>query len=374
MIESVRKNLPRFLALLISFLFLCSLLACGNSDEESDSDTDTFRLSSFTSSETSVTAGQSGILKVIVTDSSDNPISGITISFDFAVDQNKSGGTIETLNGGITDDSGQAYAIYTAGSDNPYEEVKDFIQVGFTKGSSTSLEIIEITRVAAEEPEIGSTLTLTPTPASVTPGNTSFLTAKVTNADSTSAQGIEVTFEIANNNSGAFLTAIVGGATGSTVTGTTDADGIARAIYTAGNNSPTESLQDSISASVTDGASNGTTITRLPEPTAGDKILTLEQIPATSATNRIGTANEQTVIVKATVTRDGSGIKDETLTFAIVSGEGTIDSTSETTGDNGEAYIVFTRPATVGVGDTAIKAEVSGGQAVTVIYWVTLPD
>ena len=82
----------------------------------------------------------------------------------------------------------------------------------------------------------------------------SVIVAHVNDADGPPRSGKSVTFAFVTNNSGATLTV---------VNGTTDADGKAIAIYTAGSNSPGLSIQDTVSASVI-GSADVQIITRLP--------------------------------------------------------------------------------------------------------------
>jgi hypothetical protein len=185
---------------------------------------------------------------------------------------------------------------------------------------------------------------------------------------------LTVTFTLVQNNSGAFLTNVDSSATGTTVTGVTDGSGEARAMYTAGNNSPGVSLQDSVSAAVS-GVSDVQFITRAPAPGPTSKVITLSQDPATSDSSRVQSPLTD-VIITAKATRGGAAVQGELVTFSIVSGGGSIDPVAavETDG-NGEAAATFTLPLTTGYGQTVVRAVMAGDGgsgdiiAYTIVYW-----
>lgn len=89
-------------------------------------------------------AGQKTIITATVSDGSNNSVSGATVIFDFITGGNNSGATLKTLAGGITDSDGKAYAIYTAGPNNPTIDVPDVItgSASFDVYSATSSVIV----------------------------------------------------------------------------------------------------------------------------------------------------------------------------------------------------------------------------------------
>lgn len=224
---------------------------------------------------------------------------------------------------------------------------------------------------AASGTTTGLKITVVPTPTSVAAGAISIIVAQVNNADDTAAPGVTVTFALPVNNSTANLKNLSGSAT-APVTGITDVSGTAMAIYTAGGASPGLPIDDSVSASVT-GATAAATITRLPESGTGNRIISFTEIPETLPAAPVSGL----VIMKVKVTADNltSPVVGVTVTFSILaSGLGTLSSTSAITDTNGEAYVIFTRPAT-GSGETVVRAQIpgtiNGGDAARIVYWTS---
>ncbi len=314
----------------------------------------------------SLAAVQNSILTATVRDGSGNPVSGQTVTFTLFI--NSSTASLTPSSGIVTTDaSGRAGLIYTAGSTNPTSSVQDTIRASVT--GSTGFVIITRTASGATPPP-GYRLTLTATPVSLAANANSVLVAKVIdNASGGDASGVTVTFAIppALNKSGAILTDI---------RATTDAQGYAIATYTAGNNTPSLSIQDVVTASVT-GSSGAEIITRLPTVGTGNRILSFTQDPVTLPIARAGV-----VIMKVKVTTDNlaSPVAGETVTFSIILGSGTIQNPSGVIGNprnvltdhNGEAYVIFTRTA-ASPGETVIRAQIpgtiNGGDAASIVYW-----
>ncbi|MGB5216968.1 MAG: Ig-like domain-containing protein [Smithella sp.] len=320
-----------------------------------------------TAGKNSLTAGETTIVTAKVTDGSSVPVKGQVVNFSFV--SNPSGGSLSTISG-TTDASGEAIAGYTAGSNTPTVAVQDIIQASVTGATGA----IILARPAGGASQTGLVLTLTPTATSVTPGNTSLLTARIVNGDNEAVSGLMVTFEFSVNNSTASLLSDSG--TGTTVTGTTDGAGKAIAVYTAGTVAPTEIRLDTIRASVT-GASDVVVITRAPNPGPENKVLTLTQNPATSPDARVVYNESSTVLITATVTRNGLAWPTEPITFSVVSGLGNIVSAASETDANGRAEATFELPiglTTPVLGTTVIAATIAGegGSPIIVhtpVYW-----
>jgi adhesin/invasin len=338
---------------------------------------------------TSLGAGVKSIVTATVTDGSGNPASGQTVTFQFLGGlPAPSDATLSVLNGGITDASGRAVAVYTAGANTPAASIQDTIQASVT--GSTDVAIITRTANTATPPS-GYRLTVTATPTDLSAGAMSVVAATVFNADGTAAVGVPVTFAFGTNNSGATLTTVG--------VGTTDVSGTAIATYTAGNNTPSLSIQDTVTASVT-GSANAAVITRLPTVGTGDRIISFTEDPETTVSGTPGPlpAASAVVIMKVKVTKDDlvSPVQGEAVTFSIINGNGTLTFTDPTsavvtsvssppvpailapvnpvvTDDNGEAYVVFTKPGAGSPSDTIIRAQIesttNGGDAVRIIYW-----
>ena len=310
---------------------------------------------------TSLAAGKNAIVTATVTDSSGNPASGQTVTFAFNPTPAPSGGSLTTLISGVTDASGRAVAIYKAGATNPTTSVQDTIQASVTGYTSGAIVMTQTASTAT--PPVGYRLTVTATPVSLAANAMSVIVAKViNNADGSDASGVAVTFAKLIDNSGATLTTV-----GS---GITDASGTAIATYTAGNNTPSLSIQDVVTASVT-GSAGAAIITRLPTLGTGNRIISFTEIPETLP----GTPVSGVVIMKVKVTTDNltSPVVGVTVTFTILAGgTGTLSSSTATTDTNGEAYVIFTRPAT-GSGETVVRAQIpgtiNGGDAARIVYW-----
>jgi len=234
MAKSTKRRFLLSLNLLICFALLCFITACGSGGDRGE---DVF-IFSFDASSTSLTAGQSSILTVKVVDSEDAPVSGETV--DFTITDNKSGATLTTLDGGITDAEGNVVAVYKAGTTNPMIDVEDIIQAS----TSDSNQVVIIMR---EKPS-GLNLTLASDIANnqISSGEHASMTATVLDNSGNPVVGITVTFNIITNNSDATIT---------TGTATTDATGDAIWVYTAGN---TVDVNDTISATVSGGGYDST--------------------------------------------------------------------------------------------------------------------
>jgi 5-hydroxyisourate hydrolase-like protein (transthyretin family) len=318
---------------------------------------------------TSLAAGQQTLITATVTNDLGNPASGATVVFTLGI--NNSGGTLTPVNGGITDASGRATATYTAGAVNPHYNETDYVYAG----CGFQFEHIEIIRTAEAAPvPTGYRMTVTATPVSLAADAISVIVANViNNATGTGASGVTVTFAKLIDNSGATLTTV-----GS---GITDASGTAIATYTAGNNTPSLSIQDVVTASVT-GSAGAVIITRLPSVGTGNRIISFTETPETNWETQRLPATSNFVIMKVTVTTDDNitPVEGETVTFSIIVGAGTITNPTGTVGspltvvtdDNGEAYVVFTRPG-AGPNDTVVRAQIpgttNGGDAARIVYW-----
>ena len=300
---------------------------------------------SLTGAPTSLSAGQKSILTATVTDSAGNPVNGETITFAFAA--NNSGATLATLSG-TTDVSGRAIAVYTAGSANPTTSVQDTVQAGVA--GSPSVGVVVITRGGG-----GVTLSVASDVTSLAAGQIAIITATVTDSASAPVSGQAVTFSFSANNSGAQLI---------TLSGTTDASGRAVAQYTAGANSPTISVQDTVLARVP-GTAAVVTITRTVGVATGFQI----GVTATPASLAAGS----TSIIVATVTNaNGTVAAGQQVSFAFVSnasGATLSPLNNGITDAGGKALAIYTAGSlspTQGVQDV-ITATVPGAVAAAII-------
>lgn len=143
-------------------------------------------------------------------------------------------------------------------------------------------------------------------PDSLTAGQSSIITVEVTNGDINDNKPVreqEVTFTIPGNNSGATLTVL---------NKTTDANGQALALFTAGSNSPNEDVEDTVQASV-EGASGAVTIKRFADTNpVEDFISSISSSPSTM------TGGQMSIITAKVTTGNASEEgSNQTITFTI---------------------------------------------------------
>lgn len=319
-----------------------------------------------TSSSASLAAGQAAIITAAITNSTGSAVAGQTVTF--AIFANNSGGSITALNGGLTDASGRALAVYTAGANNPTANVQDIVQASIP--GSTGAIIITRTSSTGGGGTGGIVMTVTATPSTVnetTVANmTSIIVATVKNADGSPAIGQAVNFRFLNGlpaPSGARFDVLSGGIT--------NANGEAIAVYTVGNLRPAESVQDVVEAFIPGVTGSAVIITRALYTGTGNRIFSF-------LASGFGTSSA--IILKATVMRTDTltPVSGESVTFStiVTTGGGVMRTASGILGDpltaltdsNGEAYVVYTAPA-VSPGYAAIRATIAGGDAATVITW-----
>lgn len=350
MIKSTKATYLRTSLLLLSFALLLFITACGGSMDDSDAESAKGGTISLAATSSSVSAGQSSIITVTVLDGAGGFAKNESVTF--TIIDNKSGATITPLNNGKTDAKGQAIATYKAGSNNPGSEVQDSIQASI----SGATNVIIITRTSASS--TAYQLSLTADSTTITPGTTTIVRATVTDGGGNAVYGQAVTFSFLSNKSAATLTTLSLGAT--------DTSGQALAIYTAGTATPTQSVQDTIQASIA-GATGVVIITRSAGGTSASGLLMTLNADAPSLTAG------QSTIVRAKVT-DGSGtaVQGQAVSFTFISNQsgGTINAlNSGITDASGQAIATYTAGAsspTASVQDT-IQASLTGTVAAIII-------
>jgi hypothetical protein len=308
-------------------------------------------------SQTSLSAGQNSILTATVTDSAGTPFFGEPVTFVLFSDN--SGATLTTLNGtatNTTDGSGKVTAIYTAGVNNPTLNVQDTVKAGVVGASAASL----MTRTGGGG-GAGFKMTITAIPESLGSGQMSVITATATslNADGTFTPvvGQTVNFGFVVNNSGAALTV---------VRSKTDSAGTAIATYTAGSGSPDISVQDAVTASVTDAtgtySAGAIIITRTASTYAVSIVASTGATPVTAG---------QVSIITATVTSGSAPAGGVTVTFTLpVNNSGaTLSAATATTDGSGKAVVIYqpgTTSPTLTVQDTVQAAVGTATSAVAI--------
>jgi hypothetical protein len=370
MVKSINAKFLRPLLLLICFALFCCLSGCGNKESAATdviTTTGTDYISNLDASPPTVSGGQMSV----ITASVDSPGTlNETITFTIPVNNSgasfidSGGASVSTIT--IPMQLGMNFnttisVMYKAGTNVSGTNVQDMVKATLGNGSTLST-LITLTGSANGT---GFQMTVSATPPSLAAGAMSVLIAQVYNPDSTPAIGQSVTFGFVTNNSGAPALSVV--------SGTTDSTGQAVAVYTAGNNDTSKSIQDVFQASLSGGEAGAAIITILPQAGTGNRIKSFTQDPATSSGSPIVPPYHQ-VVMKVTVTTDDNTtpVVGKVVTFSIIAGSGTLSAATATTDDNGEAYVLFTRPET-GSGDTVVKAQIEGttygGDAASIVYW-----
>ena len=318
----------------------------------SSSATSTGLIMTLTADSTSLAAGQSTIIRATVTDGSGAPSAGQTVTFTLLA--NQSGATLVPLNGGATDASGQAIATYKAGANSPTTSVQDMIQASVT---GTTGAVI-ITRISSSGTSTtGLVLTLTAAANSLAGGESTIITAKVTNGTS-AVQGVIVAFSFVTHPSGASLTIL---------SATTDAAGEATALYTAGGNTPNATVQDVVQASVT-GTTKAVIITR----TAGTGTGTISNGTLALSTSSSVVSYGTPVTITATLRdADGALVPNAVVTFTAASSLVAYTPASATalTNASGVASIILNQASIDSAGATYISASApitAGGSTSTI--------
>jgi hypothetical protein len=301
---------------------------------------------SVTATPSSLAAGAPSIVVAQVSNADATPAPGKTVSFSFV--NNSSGATLAPINGGVTDVSGRALAIYTAGANNPTANVQDTL---LARATGTAAAVV-ITRTAGTA--AGFQIDVTSSNPRPNAGEASIIIATLRNADGSFAAGQPVTFSFVNNSSGATLTIL---------RGTTDVSGKALAIYTAGANNPTASVQDVVLAQAT-GTAAVVIITRQAAAGTGNRISSLTAAPP-ALFAPAGTSAVTATVVGADNVTPVSGV---TVSFSVVTGVGTVTPTA-VTGNDGKAVAVFAGTGAAVGAQSVVQAVITGGTAVAIITW-----
>ncbi len=130
----------------------------------------------------------------------------------------------------------------------------------------------------------------------------------------------------------------------STYSGVSDGDGVVTTVYSPGNASPADTVNDTVQASLADGSSRAVVITRSAGTTTGYSITVTPAAPTVPITGG-------SCVIKANVKNTGANISGVTVNFATTAGS--VSPSSRTTDANGNAETTFTSPAGAAAGDTA---------------------
>lgn len=241
-----------------------------------------------------------------------------------------------------TDGKGEAKTVYTAG--NNYSN--DTIEAKLDNGMSATIVIKKTGSLTG-----ANISSLVASPATVAEGQTSIVTAKVTDGNSSNPMiGEAVTFTIATNESGGCFinpaNACVAG-----ITANSDSSGNAVAIYRAGGNSSTVAVYDTVRATLANGSTSAVFITRS-AGTAGS-IVTVTANPTSVLSTGVS-------LVTANV-KDSNGavVNGASVTFTLT-GSGTVGASPVTTDGAGNAVTTYTGPGAA-TGSAVVTATVTIG-------------
>ncbi len=299
------------------------------------------RIATLSPSSSAVAAGQTSVITAHVTDGNSNPMWGETVTFTIPV--NESGASFVYAAGVYvssvsvnTDAAGNAIAVYYAGSNDSLTVVYDTVRGALTNGSSNA---VVITR-SAETPPTDLSISVAAAPTPVSAGQVSIVTATLTGDDNA---GVTVTFSLPVNNSGASLSASYA---------VTDGSGKAVVTYTAGSSNPTQTVTDTVRASV-GSISDSAAITRTG---TGTTSYTVTLTPPGDFTGGwTGQIVAGTLTAKV-VDNLGKNVAGVTVTFTIesasVGAKGTLSSATAVTNAGGEAAVSYSRNVVEAAGIT----------------------
>jgi len=349
---NMNKTYRSLLQLIFFLLMFTTLYGCGSGPETTSTTKDpvTGYSMTLTADLASLAAGNSTVVTATVTDGAGLPANGQLVTFTLPI--NNSSATITAI-GETTGANGKAVAVYTAGAATPGVDVNDTIRAAV---SSVAGAVIVTRTKATVAPAGVYRLTLTADVTSLAAGQNSIITATVTDGTGNPVSNQAVTFSFISNPSEATLT---------TIGATTDASGMALAVYTAGVSTPTVSVQDAVRAAVT-GSTGAVIITR----TASTVVPGVYHIALAADVTTL--AAEQNSMITATVT-DGAGnpASSQAVTFTLLidNSTATLTTVGATTDANGKAVVIYTAGSaspTTSVQDT-VRGTVTGSASAIVI-------
>ena len=278
------------------------------------SSTSAFSIAVVAAPATLATATSNSIITANVKNNLGTVVSGVTVNFV---------ATKGTVAGSATTD-GSGNAVVTYSGDGVAGVHTGVVTASISVGGNTYTAAAVINYPASSS---SLSITVAPSPPSVTAGQMSIITATLTGDNNA---GITVIFSLpaSNNNSGATLSAAAA---------TTDGSGKAVVIYTPGALTPTLTVQDTVQATV--GTATAATVVTRVGSAASAYGITLT--PSTSTLPLIGGGSS---VLTAKVTNStGVAISGVTVTFSFTAGD-VVPLTAITDG-SGNAVTVFTAGA-----------------------------
>ncbi len=359
------KRLPVMVRLVLIIVCLGSLSGCGDSADPLGTGIIQFYDATTGTVITSVTVDPGGSVTLVVrvmnlrSDATLAPVIGERVAFTLLTPAN--GGGLTVVND-RTAGNGQAMAVYSAGNNFAIDSVRA------TTGSGATATIT-ITKTGGI---IGARIaTLLPSSSSVAAGQTSIITATVTDGNTNPMMGEPVTFTIPTNDSGAcFINAA--NACVASVIANTDASGRAMAVYKGGGNSADVAVYDTVRATLANGSTNFVVITR----NAGAASVTGYAVTVTATPDTLTTRTGVSVITANVSDNTGTPYVGASVAFSVTSGPlvGTATVTSPASTDaNGNAVASYSSAHTAATSDIVTATTTIGGVTYTGATTITVP-
>jgi adhesin/invasin len=339
--------MSRYLHGFLILLLLLAFFGCGGGEGSTSGDplgTDSIKVEA---SVTSLGAGDDSVITATVERLNKQPATDRLVSFRIIT--NNSGGTFRVVNDKVSG-QGKAVAIYTAGTKDPDKYAEDTIQASITNGASAAVTIAR-SKVRTKP----YTAQLTALPPTVTANQSSVITAVVKEATidqvtgttiDIPVSGVTVFFSIPARNTG--WPAL------STYSGVSDGNGVVTTVYSPGNASPTDTVNDTVQASLADGSSRAVVITRTgatPKPSTSTLTITADPASVT-VPNGGGTFN--TVLTAMVKDQNGYPISGVTVNITATPGGAVAPLV---TGNDGKVIHAYTTPAPVTAGSIVFTAQ-----------------
>ncbi|MEW6334336.1 MAG: Ig-like domain-containing protein [Thermodesulfobacteriota bacterium] len=328
MLRKVRR-LPVMVRLMLIIVCLGSLSGCGDSADPLGIGIVQFYDVSTGTVITSVSVDPGGSLTLVVrvmslrSDGSLAPVIGERVTFTLLTPANNGG--LAVVND-RTAGNGQAMALYTAGNNFAIDSVR----VTTGAGATATITINKTGGIIG--PRISN---LTASSTSVADGQTSIITATVTDGNNNPMMGEAVTFTIPTNDSNACFINAANACVLSVIV-TTDGSGNARAVYRGGSNSPNFDVFDTVRAALANGSTNFVVITRSAATVTSVYSITVSATPATLSA--VGGSS----VITATVRNNlGTAVSGVTVTFTQTGGVSILPASSITDA-SGNAVSTFT--------------------------------
>ncbi|MFP4272777.1 MAG: hypothetical protein ACLFRH_07060, partial [Halothiobacillaceae bacterium] len=295
--------------------------------------------------EVEINAGNSLVLEAQVSTDEDEPAPNQTVQFAFG--SNLSGARLSPVEA-VSGEDGIARVIYTAGSDiDGLENVIDTVIA--TTEDDQGREVSAFSNIQVLHAETGVSIALAADASELGTGETTALTATLTDSEGQPITNRTVSFTIGSNESGGQTSA------GSATTGN---DGTARVVYTAGNSEGT----DTLIASYTTQAEIlvATSVDLQVDPASSQTGLQVSLTPETFET----TPGSAQILTASVTASDGNPEPGEEVSFQFgsnISGA-TLESDTAITDEDGDARIRYTAGSEGGVDTVIVTVTDSNGR------------